>query len=363
MQFHDITRQQVEHIYEALERLSAHMVAYADGSADADDDSRRALVIEAGDVCELQEAQLRFASAELYTAVRTIVDNLRDVAAEQSRMASETRNVAGGSDSSGSSFVDAMKQGMTTVTGVLLACDQADREMSDTMQKVAGTIGEITGFVSDIEYIGSEIDLIAINAQIKAAHTGPEGAALGVLAQAIKRLSDESVHHTGSVASILNKITTATRDIVSLENEDAGSANRIALMQEELGEIMQTLGVMNAELNEVLSGLGGRVAALTEDVERTTGKIDVHELVKRMADDLMVKLDRIVTEARQIEPASTEFKQNLQHMEQRYTMDSERHIHEAIARKRGVKVEAIVENKAKSVSIDDSGFGDNVDLF
>jgi hypothetical protein len=71
-------------------------------------------------------------------------------------------------------------------------------------------------------------------------------------------------------------------------------------------------------------------------------------------------LDRIVENAREIEPASSEFKENLHHMEERYTMESERHIHEALARKRsGQDVFAMQANAHH----DDSEFGDNVDLF
>jgi len=88
MQMHDMTRQQVEHIVEALERLS---VKLQDSVADATDQERyRKLIIEVGDVCELQSAQLRFAASELCGAVSSILDNLRDMAGKQTLMASES---------------------------------------------------------------------------------------------------------------------------------------------------------------------------------------------------------------------------------------------------------------------------------
>lgn len=361
LQMHDMTRQQVEHIVEALERLLGDL----SGSETANDaDRRTALVVESGDVCELQEAQLRFASAELYSAVCTIVDNLRDVAHKQSLMADETRNVAGVADSSGSSFVDVMSLGMTAITAALTSCESADRDMSDTMQKVAQTIGEIATFVTDIEAIGSEIDLIALNAQVKAAHTGPEGAALGVLAEAIKRLSDEAVKQTDSVAETLKNINAATEHLsLDAENEEEHLGSRMTFMQEELAEILRALAEMNSELFSTLSGLSGRVASLTDDVERSTSRIDVHERTKLMSKGVLTNLEQIVTQARQIVPASSEFKENLRHMENRYTMESERHIHEALARKRSGQAAIAEHDVVKTISNDDSEFGDNVDLF
>lgn len=362
MQMHDMTRQQVEHIVEAMERLLADLPD--SNSAVMDESRRQALIVEAGDVCELQEAQLRFASSELYSAVCAIVDNLRDVAGKQSVMAHEILNVTGVADSTGTSFVDVMSRGMTAVTAVLASCEQADLSMSDTMKKVGQTIGEIATFVTDIEEIGTEIDLIALNAQVKAAHTGSEGAALGVLAEAIKRLSDEAVRQTDLVAETLTGINTATEHLsVDVGNEEGQLATRITVMQDELQMILQALGGMNSELFSVLSSLGERVAALTEDIERSTARIDVHERTKAMAAGVLAELEQIVLQARRIEPASNEFKQNLLHMEKRYTMESERHIHEAIARKRGDRTGIAVQSSAKAAIVDDSEFGDNVDLF
>lgn len=362
MQMHDMTRQQMEHIIEALERLSADLPV-SEGIS-TDNDRRRALIMEAGDVCELQEAQLRFASAELYSAVCGIIDNLHDVAGRQLLMVNETQNVTGTANAGGSSFVEVISQGMGTITGVLESCAQTDRNMMDTMRKVAQTIAEIATFVADIEEIGTEIDLIALNAQIKAAHTGPEGAALGVLAEAIKRLSDEAVRQTNSVASILNSINAVTEHLsveTGCEEERAGL--RISSMQGELGVILKTLGQMNGELFSLLAGLTSNVTSLTEDVDRATAGIDVHERTKSMSSEILCDLERIVSQARGMEPASNEFKQNLLHMEQRYTMESERHIHEALARKRSGQAAMAAPDVSKAGVVDDSEFGDNVDLF
>jgi len=361
MQMHDMTRQQLEHVVEALERLSVELAELT--TSEVDSDQLRRVIIEAGDVCELQDAQLRFASSELYSAVCTIVDNLREVARKQSVVAQETVTVTGAADSTGSSFVEVMSQGMATVTSVLTLCANADQNMSATMKKVAQTIDEIAAFVTDIEAIGSEIDLIALNSQIKAALTGPQGAALGVLAEAIKRLSDEAVRQTDSVVDSLSGIHAVTKHLlVDEEIEEGQLGSRIISMQDELAVILRTMGEMNTEMFTVLSGLNERVLSLTEDVEQATAGVDVHERTKAMADGVLVDLELIVARSRQIEPASSEFKENLRHMEEHYTMESERHIHEALARKRGGQSVAAVQDTAKSSS-DDSEFGDNVDLF
>jgi len=367
MQMHDMTRQQVEHIVEALERLASRLQGLE--AAAGDDEGRRKLIVETGDVCELQSAQLRHAASELCGAARSIVENLRDVAVKQARMTSETLNTAGITDSAtGGSFVGDISSGMAAVTAVLAKCALSDQEMSATLKKVADTMQEVTGFVTDIEDIGSEIDLIALNSQVKAAHTGREGAALGVLAEAIKRLSVDAVTQTAAVSEALLQINHVTEHLfgeATQEQEQLGA--KVATMEEETGRVLASLGAMNSELASLLARLDHRVKALTDSIEKATGSMDVHERVSNLTEEVMASLDRIVREAREFEPASTEFKNNLRHMEERYTMQSERHIHEAIARRRGMPAALAAPEITASGDAagggGDSEFGDNVDLF
>ncbi|MDD2733527.1 MAG: methyl-accepting chemotaxis protein [Desulfuromonadaceae bacterium] len=362
MQMHDMTRQQLEHVVEALERLSGELSGSS--APEAEENGVRRVIVEAGDVCELQEAQLRFASGELYSAVCTIIDNLREVARKQAVIAQESMSIAGSTDTTDTSFVDVMSQGMLAVTAELKSCAWADQQTTDTMKQVAQTIDEIAAFVTDIEAIGSEIELIALNAQVKAALTGPEGAALGVLAEAIKRLSDEAGRHTDAVADTLSGIHSITEHLLAqAENEENQLGARVATIQEELSVVLRSMGEMSTEMRAVLSGLNDRVLSLTEDVEKATAGVDVHERIKAMSGTVLADLEQIVAQSRQIEPASNEFKENLRHMEEHYTMESERHIHEALARKRSGQTAAVVQTTTKNNTPDDSEFGDNFDLF
>ncbi|MGE0156483.1 MAG: methyl-accepting chemotaxis protein, partial [Geobacter sp.] len=71
-------------------------------------------------------------------------------------------------------------------------------------------------------------------------------------------------------------------------------------------------------------------------------------------------LEQVYSEARQQVPASNEFRNNLQHMEQRYTMESERLIHEMLAARHGVQL-SLKRDDASTGNA--SEYGDNVDLF
>lgn len=359
MQFHDITRQQIEHVSEALEKLFQHTCAQPELDDKAACESQ---IAEVGDICELQTAQLRHATSQLNQATMTILESLQDIGAKQSQISQELQQaLLGNSGSVETSLLDTMQQDMQRVTAILQRCADADQKLIQAMGDVTGTIGQIASFVSDIEAVGSEIDLIALNAQIKAAHTGPQGAALGVLAEAIKRLSLEAVIQTEAVSNILRAINDTTSHLNDQNGLDVNaSGDRVTAMEQESRQIITGLGHTNRLLRDRLTSLADMVESLEADIVATTTGFHVHEQSSKMAEQAETTLEQIYTEARQLIPASNEFRNNLRHMEQRYTMESERLIHEMLAARHGVQLTLKREEAGTSGG---SEYGDNVDLF
>jgi hypothetical protein len=91
LQVHDIYRQQIEHVIEALQALPPTAAEMADENSMENDSLRQQLIGKTGDVCELQEAQLQFAAAEFHAAVSSIVTHLREIGTIQKQM---ERNIA-----------------------------------------------------------------------------------------------------------------------------------------------------------------------------------------------------------------------------------------------------------------------------
>ena len=356
MQFHDIYRQQVEHVIEALEGLIREVPADSPG-----DD--QAVIGRIGDVCELQEAQLQFASAELYTAVTSIVANLQDIGSKQKEMARDIYAQTSADEASGSSFIENVSRRMSSIADLLTSCAGSNSRMAVLMQEVTGTVSEITSFVSDIEEIGQEIIQIALNARIKASCTGKNGASLSVLAEEIGQLSNDAVQRTDLITATLTEIDAVTA-VLAGEVTDKGVVfgERLTDMKGELNKVLGTLEGMGGQLFSLLARTRQQVDALTREIERITGGIHVHERTKTMADDVLGKLKDVFLQARTFCPASSAFKEDLLQMGNRYTMESERRIHEDIAGRHGMQMTAQAQNSAAEVQ-SESEFGDNVDLF
>jgi len=364
MQFHDIFRQQVEHVIEALEGVQPSLADCSAGDNAPADNRIEEVINKVGDVCELQEAQLQFAASELYMAVTAIASNLSEISGQQKLLARDIYSHSGLSNGTGRSFIDDVSFHMASITELLTSCAATNSDLAVIMEEVTDTVDTITGFVVDIEGIGHDINLIALNARIKAASTGMEGASLCVLAEEIGYLSHGDAQRTDVITATLREIHTTTSTLFA--ETTSGEANltaRLVDMKAALNATLATFARMGSDLQSLLAQVQGQVNTLTGEIERITGDINVHHQCRDMADEVVAGLQQIFGQARALYPASAAFKEDLRLMASRYTMESERKIHEDIAQKHGLRPSAPRARAATSPKAADSEFGDNVDLF
>lgn len=343
MQAHDIVRQQIEHVEQTLDELQQRLAA------------DRAGADEAAGICELQTAQLRHAAGALNHAVQTIIESLREVAKNQSGLSAQTSGMAGVADQAGGSFFTEMEKDISVVSDALVESSKVNRSLCVAMGAVADTVGEIANFVGDIEKIGEEIKLIALNAQIQSACTGEEGAALGVLAEAIQRLSIDAIDHTGALSGTLQAIIGVTKrlnDGVCVET--SGLESEVHGMVAKLTGLLDVLQLVNQTLRRSLGRMDQEVARLSADIETVTSGITVQHKVSRVLERSVEGLAGIIGEARQIAPSSGS-SINLDEIARRYTMQSQRNIHESHL-DRGASSFAAPANEEEE-------FGGNVELF
>lgn len=354
MQAHDIVRQQIEHVDEALTDLKHGLSA---GTAGAD---------TAAAVCELQIAQLRHAEAELDDAVTTIIDGMREIARKQSGLSAQTSSMAGMADQTGGSFFSEMEKDISVVSDALLDSSKVNQALCVAMATVAQTVGEIATFVGDIEKIGEEIKLIALNAQIKSAYTGDEGAALGVLAEAIQRLSIDAIDHTGAVSATLQAISAVTDRLnEGVGAEASGLESEVHGMVRTLSGLLQTLRQVNDTLQHSLRDMDDSVTRLSCDIEQVVAGVTVHRKVSQVLETAVGEIAAVVAQARKLAPASPGAG-NLDQLTQRYTMQSERRIHESLSgvhAGRDASPRPLTVAAAPPPAATEDDLGGNVELF
>ena len=364
MQFHDITRQQIEHASEALADLCSRLERMGDpGEGVGETDG---IFLDALAVSELQAAQLTHAASELSAAVQNILENLRGVAVMEEAISLEVREMAGSADKSGPSFFKEMESNLTSVANALKRSAGENRSLVVALEGVDVTIEEISLFVNSIETIGEEIELIAINAQIKAARTGEEGAALGVLAEAIQRLSLDARSQTGTITGMLKSITDSSGDLCrDVDAETSELETGVLEITANLGELLRMLSKINENFMSHLENIDRSVESLNSDIGNTAAGITVHQRIGVVLDKVINELAGLVSLMRPMVQStlSAVAPVNLADLSGRYTMHSERIIHaELAAAKIGGDCE--LETAIPPPPVETAGeFGDNIELF
>ena len=173
VQFHDLTRQQVEHVIEVLRRLCSEF-----GGADGSGRDPRG----AAGVLALQSLQLAHAGEKFAASAASVADNLDDIATRVLEMAAETETLSGSTKDEKDSFFLQMERGCTFVMNSLSHCATAEAAARVTSGGLAASIDAMRGSVEEVRAMEIEMQRIALNASIRAAHIGVSGDALGVLA-------------------------------------------------------------------------------------------------------------------------------------------------------------------------------------
>jgi methyl-accepting chemotaxis protein len=376
MQFHDITRQTIEHVGEVLDNLAQKLSAEnLQGTIEKTENNNNHLhlISEAGDICELQRAQLDDAKQQITGATGNIIDHLLLIKRSIMEISHKAGSLAGIADESSLSFLSKIETGIATAMLSLGTFSRASHDLSEAMDSFLKTTVDVSGSVNDIEEIGAEIQLIALNARIKTAHTGEEGAPLGVIAEAIQRLSSDANTEKTAISTALNDVTLAAHDIQSCTREDQDNKTSEAdNMIRDFGGFADTLRSANGEITSLLNNIAKSGERLGDDIAQTVLAITVHEKFERIIDNAVSILSLIIKEFRQMAPRSESGNKSeyLRHLEENYTMHSERKIHSLFAGSDGdIAAKSVPDTGNVTIQFINGKpethqeFGDNVELF
>jgi hypothetical protein len=366
LQFHDITRQQIEHVKEALDSLCSRLSkarVTAESLPPPDDEDSKKIIIDTYAVCELQRAQLIDSEQKFLVAVGSIIDNLKNIAVNIAGIHQDVQNMAGTEGEMSSSFFSKLEAGVSAGISSLGEIKDAIRELSSTMRSLTATVTDMSRFMYDIEEIGSEIELIAVNALIKSAHTGTEGAPLGIIAEAIRRLSADARRQKVAVSdelqSIILTVEGLDHDVGTHTVEQAAETDK---MLKDFNLLLQRLDYTNNTVISLLGRIQKEGRMLAGDIERVASGITVQSTFPRETKNAKSVLSSIISDSAERLPDvhKSDRLGLLRHLEGNYTMHSERDIHKSITANRFQGEEtADADGGPKS----EEPFGNNVELF
>jgi methyl-accepting chemotaxis protein len=361
LQFHDIVRQQVEHITHSLQEVASELKHGADGAEPCSEEIDEAMLLNwAKDVGRLSGAQVRNASGRLMEAVEHVREGLRQIGETARETAGEADVLIRGGSAMDSDLLEDLRRSTEAVVAMTEEFGASMRCIARQMDELGATVSDMEGFLETIESVGEEIELIALNATINAARTGELGRPLSVLAEAIRQLSVRARKDTSRFTDTLREIMACSE---LLKGRAAGLVSQAGL--ERLTQGQKSLLARIAEVSGSFSSLLGDVQhdgeALGLSLRRHADAIGMHLEICAMLDWAADELERAISAIPEISSQTARRPERLERLLSRYTMEMERIVyHSTFGSEHDDRDQCEVHGHAQETT---DGEWDNVELF
>jgi hypothetical protein len=310
LQRHDITRQQIEHVGEALEQLLPGTAA--------------GLPLHAPAVLSLQSHQLWNAGEAFALSVGCIAHDLDTIAGRAREMADASRVLLEAAGDEQSSFFTQMENSLDAILRAVAAYEGERTDMQATAAGLLETIAHMHAAVSAIRAIEIQIERIAMNAAIGAIHIGAPGNALSRIAEDMQGLARNSNTNTEDAALALvemeEEVLRMSRESEEgLRTDAADGYDPMAQIRTHLPQLRASSRAGCGRVNQIAlasSQLCGEIAALREGF--TAGML------------FAAVVDRVCAELETIRGSADPDPAHIEHLDslaKHYTMQQEREVH------------------------------------
>jgi len=179
------------------------------------------------------------------------------------------------------------------------------KESANNLQSQAAKITEITGMVAAI---AGQTNLLALNAAIEAARAGEQGRGFAVVAEEVRKLAEQSHHHSDSITSDLKILMEIISGVVSMIEEEydvlaveshqlnevvASNSRHVGNVQNVATNIVEMIGKLEYEM----TGLGqvyGKIESLAAiSQENSAASQEVSASVQIYNDKLVDMMEKI----------------------------------------------------------------------
>jgi methyl-accepting chemotaxis protein len=339
LQFQDITRQRLQHICGALDELRTALLAEGEVKP------------AVGNICRLQHDQLTWAVGEFCDAVERLERNLQGMTDGVGSLAADARKalVAGSNEQSA-----LIAPSLQAVTRCLEEVQTAHLAAAQAVFAVCQAVRDVAALTGEIEQLGEEMQLLAQNAAVSAAHGSERTAGLTVIAGNIQALAEEAGRHAVAMADGCRRVSVQAE---ALDARDQPCDNReadLGGLLEEARTLIERLDAGSQLLDAKIAAIGRLVAELGDDMQTTLAGLDIRRQFLAQATPVLEELHALAGEHGAAAPEGDD-RCMLLNLRDRYTMMSEREVHQRFLQR--------AEGAQPMAELSAHGFGSNVELF
>ena len=157
---------------------------------------------------------------------------------------------------------DTVQNGVTSVRELGKQADmvsESSKMMEEVIVELTNKVEQVAGFVDSIINISSQTNLLALNASIEAARAGEAGRGFSVVAEEIRKLSEDTQNASNNITNIITELNQDTkRANESIENAVNGVKKQNSLIEETKERFIQVadeVQVLADNMEEVKSSM------------------------------------------------------------------------------------------------------------
>ncbi|MEN8258114.1 MAG: hypothetical protein ABFS09_09675 [Thermodesulfobacteriota bacterium] len=332
IQFHDSMNQRLEHVHDSLHDAVRRCLAESEGSASEQKkpermaDLRALITLQAGQIREIISGieevfgQNRNAFAEIGKEVAGLAAILVSLATDRDQGLSSPSEVPA------DSFA-ALQSALHQLGPLLNQGRDQVVQMEDTGSQATETAGRLLRHIDQVRAIRHETLIKSLNSIVKACRLGQKGRAIAVLAEEMKKLSDQSGDFVVDVEKIHTRIGQAISKLQVQDQEKLAEDHTGPSLDRDIKETSQAY--------ELFARGSATALQQARELEEVIAQISTDlDFLPTLARELSKNLGQLEELAERLSPwaseLSSEAKAEAAKLATRYTMDQERLVHQQV---------------------------------
>lgn len=317
LQIGDMTRQRVEHVEETLTML--HERGFEDCSSSNCYENTVCVTTS------LLGAQLEDTCLHFEREIAELTRSLEDLAKDADRVLDAGNREAATAFSDGEAALAGIIDDLAEIRALFRDFVETRNGMEKTAAKVARSVAVMEDRLAAIAGIEQQIRLLSFNTAVQCAKLGEDGRALRVIAQSLRDIVGETVTASSAILDTMASAGDLAQGLI--EGDAAGLASQVASLDGEASGAVDLLGQVSGRLRahvSTMTAIGPQaVKQLHDAAEDATSQRGLGTALRDAQADLLAH----ACDEPNLSAIDPEF---FAAVRNRYTMDSERHIHDVI---------------------------------
>jgi methyl-accepting chemotaxis protein len=185
-------------------------------------------------------------------------------------------------------------------------------ELTTVVQKLNKRVIEIGAIITVIKDIADQTNLLALNAAIEAARAGDQGRGFAVVADEVRKLAERTIKATAEISESINAVQAeSVQTGKSMEKSSKGVAKatgHIRNLNNVLETIVESVQKVRDGITQIATAVDQQSAASEEVSNNIEKTLSVSKDTEKMADDVMVEINKLVNVAEALRTATAEIK-------------------------------------------------------